>query len=94
MGPKPIGDVFSVGVFLRDPSPYLREFSEKTTENSERLGREARPRYELGSRLPVLSITTPPLVGATLSEIKVSGETDLLDLWKIRVFLYHINSES
>ena len=26
MGPGPVGGVPSVGVFLRDPSPYLREF--------------------------------------------------------------------
>ena len=40
------------GVLLRDPSPYL--VSEKTTENSERLGRQARPGIEPGtSRLPV-----------------------------------------
>ena len=33
----------SVGVFLRDPSPYLSEFrKKKTTEYSERLGRQAR----------------------------------------------------
>ena len=38
--------------------------SEKTSENSEQLGRQARPGFEPGtSRLPVLSITTPPLVG-------------------------------
>ena len=34
--PGLIGGVLSLGVFLRDPSPYLRE---KTMENSERLGR-------------------------------------------------------
>ena len=28
-GPKPISGVPSVGVFLRDPSPYLREFWRK-----------------------------------------------------------------
>ena len=38
--------------------------SEKTTENFERLGRQARPGFEPDtSRLPVLSVTTPPLVG-------------------------------
>ena len=38
--------------------------SEKTTENSERLGRQARPGFEPGtSRLPVLSVTAEPLVG-------------------------------
>ena len=26
IGPRPIGKLPSVGVFLRDPSPYLREF--------------------------------------------------------------------
>ena len=41
--------------------------SEKTTENSERLGQQTRPGFEPGtSRLPVLSITTPPLVGRIL----------------------------
>ena len=28
LGPKSAGIVPSVGVFLRDPSPYLREFGE------------------------------------------------------------------
>ena len=38
--------------------------SEKNTENSERLSRQARPGFEPGtSRLPVLSVTTLPLVG-------------------------------
>ena len=41
-----LGGMPSVGVFLRDPSPYLR-VSEKTTENSERLGRQARPGIKL-----------------------------------------------
>ena len=32
-------------------------------ENSERLGQQARPRFEPGtSRLPILSVTTRPLV--------------------------------
>ena len=36
---------------------------EKTTENSERLGRQARSGFEFGtSRFPVLSVTTAPLV--------------------------------
>ena len=55
-----MGGMPSVGVFLRGPSPY----SEKTTENSERLGRQARPGFEPGnSRLPVLSVNAVPLVG-------------------------------
>ena len=29
IGPRPIGGLPSVGVFLRDPSPYLREFRRK-----------------------------------------------------------------
>ena len=62
-GPWPAGGLPFVGVFLRDPSPHLREFRKKTTENSEQLGRQARPGFEPGtSRLPVLSVTTPPLV--------------------------------
>ena len=59
-GPGHIGDVPSVGVFLRDPT----RVSEKTTEYSERLGRQARPKFEPAtSRLPVWSATTSPLVG-------------------------------
>ena len=39
-------------------------FSEKTTENSERIDRQARPGFEPGTCcLPVLSVTIPPLVG-------------------------------
>ena len=41
--------------------------SEKTKQNSERLGWQARPGFKPGtSRLPVLSVTTPPLVGRQL----------------------------
>ena len=29
IGPRPIGGLPSVGVFLRDPSPYLRKFRRK-----------------------------------------------------------------
>ena len=29
VGPDPLGIMPSVGVFLRDPSPYLREFQSK-----------------------------------------------------------------
>ena len=49
-----MGGMSSVGVFLRDPSLYLRKFRRKTTKNSERLGRQARPGIEHDtSRLPV-----------------------------------------
>ena len=34
VGPGPIEDMPSVGVFLKDPSPFTR-VSKKTTENSE-----------------------------------------------------------
>ena len=55
VGPGPIGGVSFVGVFLKDPSLYLRKFWRKTTENSEQLGRQARPGFEPGtSRLPAL----------------------------------------
>ena len=39
MGPGPIGGVPSVGVFLRDPSPYLREFRRKPPGFSDLLKR-------------------------------------------------------
>ena len=49
-----------MGVFLRDPNPYVREFHtktmEKTTESSEQLGRQTLPRFEPGtSHLPALT---------------------------------------
>ena len=45
-----------VGVIPSYPSPYLREILRKTTENSKRLGRQARLEIEPGtSHLPVLS---------------------------------------
>ena len=54
MGPGSVRGMLYVRIFLRDPSPYLRKFRRKTTENSERLGRQARPRIEHGtSRLSV-----------------------------------------
>ena len=41
--------------------PVFPRVSEKTTDNSERLGRQARPGFEPGtSRLPVLSVTAVP----------------------------------
>ena len=33
VGPGPIGGVPSVGIFLGDPSPYLREFQRKSPKN-------------------------------------------------------------
>ena len=49
---EPKGRKTSVGVFLRDLSPNLSEFSR---ENSERLCQQARSRFEPGiSRRPVL----------------------------------------
>ena len=41
VGPGTIGGMPSVGVFLRDPKPYLTRVSKKITENSEQLGRQA-----------------------------------------------------
>ena len=43
-----MGGVPSMGVFLRDPRGTPR-VSEKTTENSERLGQQARPGIERGT---------------------------------------------
>ena len=52
MGPR------TVGVFLRDPSPYLREFR-NTTENSDRIGRQARPEIESGTSDSSFESITP-----------------------------------
>ena len=38
-----------MGVFLRDPSLYLRKFWRKITENSERLSGQTQPRIEPGT---------------------------------------------
>ena len=63
VGPGTVGGAPLWRVFLRDPSPYFREFRRKS-RNSDRLGRKARPGFEPGtSRLPVLNVTTPTLVG-------------------------------
>ena len=64
VGPETIGGMLPVGVFLRDPNPYLREFQRKPWKNSELLGRQERPRIEPStSRLPVQR-TAPPLAFA------------------------------
>ena len=56
MGPGQAGEVPSVDVFLRNPSPYFKEFQKKTTENSEELIRQARLGIEPGTtRLPILT---------------------------------------
>ena len=56
-------DMSSVGVFLRDPSPYIREIRRKPRKNSEWLGPQERPGNDPGTfRLPVLE-TTHPLLG-------------------------------
>ena len=36
-GPRPIGGMPTVGVFLRDPSPYLREFGENHLNITEKV---------------------------------------------------------
>ena len=52
VGPGPVGGEPSVGIFLRDPNHYLREFR----RNSERVGHQARLEIELDtSLLKVLS---------------------------------------
>ena len=74
-GPKPMGEVPSVGGLSKGSQPIFTRVSEKTTENSERLGRQARPGFEPGTfRLPVLNVTAMPLVGQTLE-----NETNIRD---------------
>ena len=60
-----MGGMPSVGVFSKGSYPIFTRVSKKTTENSERLGRQARPGIELGTyRLLVLERRiTQPLVG-------------------------------
>ena len=75
MGPRPIGGLLSMGGLSKGSWQVFKRASEKTTENSERLSRQALPRFEPGtSRLPVLSVINPPLVGRHVfrSPIKVT----------------------
>ena len=52
-----------MGVFLKGPSSYLRVFRRKITENSERLGRQARPGIKSSTtRLPALRATVGELI--------------------------------
>ena len=74
MGHGPDGWVPSMGGLSKRSLPVFTLVSEKTTENFERLGRQARPGFESGfSRLPVLSATTLPLVG-----LWVMGKTKII----------------
>ena len=55
------------GGLSKGSQPVFTRVSEKTTENSERLGRQARPGFEPGtSRLPVLSVKNSATGGANL----------------------------
>ena len=77
-----------MGVFLRNPSPYLREFWKKITENSKRLGRQVRSGFEPGTfRLLVLSVIAMPLVG-NLTKILIFLER--VELKKIKSLLKKI----
>ena len=65
--PRPINEVPSLGGLSKGCEPVFTRVSEKTTENSERIGRQARLGFEPGtSRLPGLSATTLALVGLAL----------------------------
>ena len=60
------------GGLSKESQPVFTRVSEKTTENSERLGRQARPEFERGtSRLPVLSVRTPSLVGPICFDVYI-----------------------
>ena len=62
------GGVLFVGGLSKGSKPVFTRVSEKTTENiSKRLSRQAWPGFEPGtSCLPILSVTTPILVGKSL----------------------------
>ena len=60
------------GGLSKGSQPLFTRVSEKTTENSKGLGRQGRPGFEPGtSRLPVLSATSPPLLGPHSRETEV-----------------------
>ena len=78
------------GSLSKGSQPVFTRVSEKTTENSERLGRQARPGFVPGtSRLPVLSATTPPLVGIQIQEISKRVNLCFVNLTTKQFFLYH-----
>ena len=67
MGPGAIGGVPTVGGLSKGSYPVFTRVSEKTTENSERLGRQARLQIKPDIfRLPVFNVTIPPLEGLCL----------------------------
>ena len=99
MGPESTGGMPPVGVFLRDPNPYLLKLRKKTTENSERLGRQARNWIEPGtSRLPALR--TEPLPGHLKDKIYNIHLTQgyfislayATQMFKFQIILYIVHS--
>ena len=64
------------GGLSKGSQPVLTRVLDKTTENSERLDRQARPGFEPGtSRLPVLSVIAVPLVGLLICwELRLSQQ--------------------
>ena len=72
-----------MGLSMGSQTVFTR-VSEKTTENSEKLGQQARPGFEPGtSRLPVLSVTAMPLAGRPSKD--KSNVTNFLTLKKHRI---------
>ena len=70
VGRGPKGGVPSVGVFLRDPSRYLREFRRKPRKTPKGLGRQARPGIvcQLDLNLqPTKCATTPLTQGGSIN---------------------------
>ena len=79
-GRESLGIVYCVGVFLRDPSPHLREFRRKP-QKTPNGNVQTLPRYKPGtSYLPALSATTPPLVGL-ISFVYSDFRNTLLKMW-------------
>ena len=76
MGPGLTGGMPSVGGGLsKGLWSVFNRVSEITTENSEQLGRQARPGFELGTSVYQFEhITTQPLVGALRNCVKIQFE--------------------
>ena len=62
-------------------------------ENSERLGRQARPEFELGtSRLPVLRATAVPLDGLAALDVLVMSTKDFPSLAVLELIKFGIGT--
>ena len=85
--PRPMDGMPSMGIFLRDPRPYLHKFQRKPQKNSERLGRQVRPEIEPSTfRQQALERKTAQLLvvqGQTVSHACLTRDSNPVTLMSI-----------